>query len=167
MKKEFKGFTLIEVLLYLAMLAVFVVVISPFWQGLLDITEKGKAMNTVNTEGQFIMTKVLQRIRESDSITSPIAGNSSSTLNLTYTNVNLNPTIFDLSSGSLMLSEGPNPFSSLNSPDVIISEVVFSNNSGLDSKGLVRVQFNVSFKNPDGRSNLNYSQTFYGSASIR
>ena len=167
MKTKFKGFTLIEVLLYVAMLAVFVVVISTFWQGLLDVTEKGKAMNTVNTEGQFIMTKILQRIRESNSITSPLPGNSSPTINLVYSNVNLNPTIFDLSSGNLRVSEGPSTFANLNSPDVIISDVVFSNSSGPDSLGSIRVEFEVSYKNPDGRSNLNYSQTFYGSASIR
>ncbi len=167
MKKEFKGFTLIEVLLYLAMLSVFIVVISSFWQGLMDITEKGKAMNTVNTEGQFIMTKILQGIRESESINAPIAGNSALTLNVTFLDVSKNPTIIEFNSGNLRLSEGITPFASLNSGEVVVSNVSFTNNTGLNSKGLVRVQFTVNYKNPDGRSNLNYSQTFYGSASLK
>lgn len=167
MKKNIKGFTLIEVLLYLAMLSVFIVVIASFWQGLMDVTQKGKAMNTVNTEGQFMMTKILQKIRESESITSPLAGNSASSLNLANQNLVLNPTIMEFNNGSIRISEGVTPFASLNSGEVVVSNVSFTNNTATNSKGLIRVQFTVNYKNPDGRSNLNYSQTFYGAASLR
>lgn len=166
-KRNRKGFTLIEVIFYISMLSVFILIISTFWQGLIDVQEKSRAMNAVHSESQFIMSKILQVIRDSNEITSPTYGLSSSSISLERKDINDNPTTIELNGNNIRISEGSIPFSNLNSSRVSISNLQFSNNAKSDSSGLINIQFTISYVNPENRSNLNYSQVFYGSASIK
>jgi len=166
-KKTFRAFSLIEVMFYIAMLSVFILVISTFWGTLIEVQERGKAMNAVDSEAQFIMTKITQVIRNANNIASPTAGNSASALTLAHTETAKNPTVINLNSSYIRLSEGVTPFVNLNSNVVNITSLTFSNLSRSSSAGVIKIQLTLSYVNPDGVSNLNYSQTYYATASLR
>lgn len=165
--EQFKAFSLVEVLFYVAMLSVFILVLSTFWGTLQDVQLKGKAMNTVSTEAAFMLNRITQSIRNASSISSPAAGGSASGLTLTSSTPALNPTIFDLNNGNVRISSGANPYTNLNSPWVTVTNLTFSNLTGANAKGVIRIQMTVSYKNSDNTANQNYVQTFYATAAIK
>ena len=165
--KQYDGFSLIEVLFYVSMLSVFILVLSTFWGTLQDVQLKGRAMNTVSTEAAFMLNRITQAIRNASSISSPVAANSASSLTLASSTPASNPTIFDLNNGNVRISSGSSPYTNLNSPWVTITNLTFSNLTGANAKGVVRIQMTVSYKNLDNTANQNYVQTFYATAAIK
>jgi hypothetical protein len=142
-------------------------VLSTFWGSLTEVEQKGKAMNAVSSEGAFIMNRITQIIRNADSIVSPGPANSATSLTLMYEDSGLDPSVFDLNSGNIRLSQGATPFANLNSSQVSITTLTFTNLTGPNAKGVIRVQLGLSFNNPDGRATYNHSQTFYATATIK
>lgn len=162
-----KAFTLVEVLLYMALTSIIVLVIASMWVTITETRDRSEAMSIVNAEGQYIVSTINQIIRDSNSITSPTATNSGSSLTLAMTSAPINPTVINLSSGNITLTEGANPPVNLNSNRVTVSSLIFRNLTRLNSAGIVRIEITLNYINGTGKQSLNYSQTFYGSASIR
>jgi type II secretory pathway pseudopilin PulG len=165
--KQYNGFSLIEVLFYVSMLSVFILVLSTFWGTLQDVQLKGRAMNTVSTEAAFMLNKITQSIRNASSITAPLPGSSANSLTLASTTPTENPTIFDLNNGNVRISSGASPYTNLNSPWVTVTNLTFTNLTGANAKGVIRIQMTVSYKNTDATANQNYVQAFYATAAIK
>lgn len=138
-----KGFTLIELLLYIALSAMVLLVTSMFLISVLEGRVKNQTIATVDQEGNRAMTIITQTIRNSSSINSPTIGTDSATLSLNTGIVGKDPTIFDLSSGAIRMTEGANTPVNLTSNLVIISNLNFRNLSRPSTPGNIDVTFNV------------------------
>lgn len=162
-----KGFTLLELLLYIATSAAILLVISGFLSVLLRARIKNQTVADVEAQGQAAMQLMTQTIRNSATINSPAQGISAAFVSLnTYTTVN-NPTIFDLSGGVLRIKEGAATTIPLTNSRVVVSGLSFQNLSRTSSPGTVRVQFTLTHVNLGGRNEYTYAKTFTGSASLR
>lgn len=169
------GFTLIELVLYLGILAGLMLTIATFTGLMTGVRIRYQAAREVEREGLAAMHFMTQLIRNSQTTSGwpPTPPNSaeSSSLRLDYgstkvfelgANPGLEQPTVGLENGVIVLSDtavAPKP---LTSNSVVASQLIFRQKSGS-----VRIEFILSVLNPSGRADQNYSQTFYGSANFR
>lgn len=169
MHQKFKssGFTLIELLLYVGVATLLLLAISIFLSALLQSRLKNQTIAEVEQQGLQVMQIITQTLRNADAINSPAPGVGASSLSVnTYVAPN-NPTIFDLASGAIRVTEGAGSAVPLTNSRVIASQLNFQNLSRASTPGTVRVQFTLTHANPEGRNEYNFSKTFIGSATLR
>lgn len=162
-----KAFTLVEVLLYIALSSVILAVLVAFIGLILQTRARSQTIAEVHQQGDVIMQSILQTVRNAEGINSPTPGNTANTLSVDAVVASIDPIVYALSGTDLTVTEDINPAQTLNSNRVEISNLTFSNLSRAGTPGIVRIQFTVSYVNPDGRYEQDYSQIFYGTAAIR
>ncbi|MEI7578693.1 MAG: hypothetical protein WCJ58_01485 [bacterium] len=165
--KNFKAFSLIEVLLNLGIVALFMVAITLYFNLLLNANMKNKAISEVNQEGMQIILILNQAMRDANAVSIPGAALTLPNAQLASTVVGLNPTIINLSGTNLQIKEGPSAYVILNSNRVQVSALSFTNVGITNSKGSIKYQFTLTYVNPDNKSQLRYQKTFYDSATLR
>ncbi len=159
-KNNKSGFTLIELLLYVSMAAILLSVIVSFLIMSLQARVKNQTIAEVDGQGIQAMQVIRQAIANADTIDSPSAGLSSTSLSLDSA-----ATIFDLSAGQLRIDEGGGPIE-LTSSNVVVSGLTFENLSKTDTPGIIRIEFNVAYDSQSDRSEYSYDKTFYTSVSL-
>ncbi|MGF7228746.1 MAG: PulJ/GspJ family protein [Candidatus Saccharibacteria bacterium] len=91
------GYTLIELLLYVAILGGLLTSITYFFGMVADARVKNQTISEVNDQGTAVMDYMTQTIHNATSITTPATGASGSSLSLVVPTGSLSPTIFDAS----------------------------------------------------------------------
>lgn len=167
-RRSTKGFTLVEMILYVSLCSIMLLVISTMLSYLLSSRVKSQAITEVNQQGFQIMYSITQTIRNGRSIQVPSLGTSSSTLSLTVANTLLNPTVFSVSSSTFFIQEGGKAPIALTNSRVKASSLVFQNiSSSSSSEKVLRVSFVLDAVNPEGRGEYSFTKTFSGSATLR
>lgn len=166
MAKVNDGFTLVEVLLYLAILGIVVSVLMAFLYAMLAAKERNHTVMEVEYQGAQVMQLVSQTIRDADAVTTPTPGNSTANLVLDMSVVADDPTEFELSGNQLIVTEGVFGLPiDLTSTQVIVTNLQFTNLARAGTPDVIKVEFTVSFVNPDGRHEYDYTRNFYSSSS--
>ncbi len=160
---KLKGFTLIEIVLYIGLASLVFLSISSLFSTLLQSNLKSRAISEVESNAVQIIQQITQTVRNATGINSPGTGSSAPALSVSVPTGSLSPTVFDLSAGTIRMQEGVNPISNLSSNVVTVSALSFKNLSG----NSVQFSFIISRNNPEGRAELNYTQTYNGAATIR
>lgn len=160
---KLKGFTLIEIVLYIGLASLVFLSISSLFSTLLQSNLKSRAISEVESNAVQIIQQITQTVRNAIGINSPGTGSSAPALSVSVPTGSLSPTVFDLSAGTIRMQEGVNPISNLSSNVVTVSALSFKNLSG----NSVQFSFIISRNNPEGRAELNYTQTYNGAATIR
>lgn len=143
------SFTLIESLIYLALFALVIggILISTYQT--IEGTERTNSNIVVQEEANFLLRKIDWALTNISSISNPSAGNTSSVLSVTKTDLPLsdNPLTFDTNSSSLRLTRGsfaPTPLSSVN---VSITNVVFEHIASTGTKpAAIKASFKINDK---------------------
>lgn len=161
------GFTLVEMLLYVAVLGTLVFGLSALFADSVDLRVKNKSISEVNDQGTFAMDYISQTIRNATAITSPAAGGTGSSLTLTVPTGALSPTVFNLSGTTLRVTEGVGSPVNLTGSGVQISALTVKNLTRSGTLGVVQVSFTVTSTNGTGRNPFDYSKTFVTSMAIR
>ncbi len=91
------GYTLVELLLYIAIVGSLLTAIVFFLGTTVESRLKNETISEVNDQGASIMDTLTQTIRNATSITSPASGASLPALTLVVPTGTLSPTVFDLS----------------------------------------------------------------------
>ena len=171
MKKMFhnqKGFTLIEMVLYVSVCSIILLSLSTFLTFLLGARVRSQAITEVNQQGFQVMYQLTQTIRNGRSIQVPSIGTSSSTLSITTANPILNPTIFTVSSSTFTIKEGSTASIPLTNSRVRVSNLTFDNVSSLSSTDrVIRISFIIDYVNTSNKTEYSYTKTFTGSATLR
>lgn len=167
MKREIRAFTMVEVLLYVSLVSIMLVVLSTFFGAIVQSRQRAQVIADVNEQGVQIMQILTQTIRNSTAITAPAVGVSASAATFTVTTAGLSPTVFDLNTGVIRMAEGAGTAIPLTSNRVTATSLTFTNLTRTGTKGTVRIQFTLSHVNPSNRREFNYSETFYGAATIK
>ncbi len=163
-----KGFTLVELVLYVSICSILLLTISSFLTFLLGARVRSQAITEVNQQGFQVMSLITQTIRNGRSIQVPNIGTSSSTLSITTGNALLNPTIFNLSSTTMQIKEGSKIAFPLTNSRVQISSLTFENiSSGSSTEKIIRVSYTIDYINQGGRSEYSFTKSFNGSATLR
>ena len=161
------GFTLIELLLYVVVASSVLFLSTFFISTLLESRVKNQTIAEVEQQGFHIMQIITSTIQNAEDITSPSAGNTSTSLTLDVIETSDDPTVFDLDGGILRITEGSNDPIDLTNTNVTVSNLSFENNSRSDTPGVVNVSFTVERVNATGRYEYDFVKTFYAGASLR
>ncbi len=162
-----KGFTLLEFLLYIGIVGIILTVSGAIGLNVLFGKAKLMSIEEVSQNARFAMEDMALKIRNSEAINSPATSTSASTLSLQMADSTKNPTVFDVSSGIVQITEGTGSAVDLTSSEVTVTTLQFSNISYSNTPGTVRVQMTIKRVNPENRQEYNFEKTFYTTATIR
>jgi len=163
--KNKKGFTLVELLLYIAIVGVLVGSVGATFLLYSNGKTKAKVIADVEYSGNYTSRLIEQTIRDASSIVSPATSTASGTMSLAMASSTLNPTVFKVISNRLYITEGVGSAIPLTPALYTISSSTFINSSKPNSSGSVSYSFTMG--NISNNNNFSYQQTFYGSATIR
>jgi type II secretory pathway component PulJ len=161
------GFSLVEMIIYIGIVSIILVAMSTFLITLLKLRIQNQAMAEVEGQGVQIMQTITQSIRNSSTINSPTQGTSANSTSLEVSTVENDPTLFELDNGIVKITEGVANSVALHNSLVNASSLTFQNLSRDNTSGIISIQFVLSYDNPANKGEYEYSQTFYGSASLR
>lgn len=162
------GFTLIELLLYVSLAAIMLGVLAGFYQTMLLAREKQQVITEVEQQGAFVLQHITQTIRNAEDITSPSSGSTGSSLVLDVVASGNDPTTYDVGGGAVRVCEGGGCTARVLTSGVVeVTNFVISNLSRVDTPGVVKVAFTLTYVSDSALSVYDYSQDFYATASLR
>lgn len=165
-EKRQAGYTLIELLLYVAIVGMLLASITLFFGIVADARVKNQTVSEVNDQAVSAMDYMTQTIRNASSITSPSVGTSGASLTLVVPTGSLSPTVFNLNGTTLQVKEGAASAVALTSSDVHITSLVFKNLTKTSTNGIVQISFTMIRANPNGRNEYDFQKTFTTSAEV-
>jgi type II secretory pathway pseudopilin PulG len=160
------GYTLLELLLYIAIVGALLTSVTFFFGVTLDARVKNQTIVEVNEQGTALIDSITQTIRNSTSITAPTIGTSGASLTLVVPTGALSPTVFSLSSGIVQIKEGAGALTPLNSNKVQVSSLTFKNLSRASTPGSVQISFVMTRLNPNNKNEYDYQKTFTSTAEL-
>lgn len=165
--KENKGFTLVELLVYVGILAIVITSVVSIMFFVISSREKAKTINEVESQGALVMQFITQTIRNAESVNSPDVGINDSTISLSVSDTQDNPTIFDINNGVIRVKKGTADEVDLTSSRVTASNLDFYNVSRTDTENIIKIEFQLDYNSQGSAFQFEYSKIFYGSASLR
>ena len=120
-----KGFTLIEVLIYVALISI---IIGGSLTVVYQILETNSGVYNkiiIEQEANFLLQKIRWTMTGVSTINSPGVGATSSSLSVNKINFSENPVIVDLSSSTARMKRGSGQPAVLNSQNVVVENLVF------------------------------------------
>ncbi len=100
-KQHQHGYTLIELLLYVAIIGTLLTTVTYFFGTVVDARVKNQTIIEVNDQGAALMDYLTQTVRNATSITAPATGLSASSLTLVVPTGSLSPTVVSGSGATL------------------------------------------------------------------
>ena len=162
-----KGFTLIELILYIAIVGIFISGAILFPWDIIYGRVKSNAQQQVSQNLRLAGKRMIYEIRNASDVNSI----SASSLSLALTDPARNPTIFDVSAGRLRIgygSSGPCPTTApcdLTGNNVTVTNLIFTDlSSGTDSKN---IQFTMTIDSNADRKEWQMNETYTGSVELR
>lgn len=162
-----KGFTLVELLLYTAISASLLLMLSLFFHTALETRVKQQAIAEVEEQGTAAMQQLLQDARNAESIISPATSTSAGSLTLNMPGTAINTVVYDSAGGALRIMRGTTSTMALTNTRVSVSDVIFTNLSGFGTRGTLRAAFTLAYAASTTRAEYMYSRRFIGSATMR
>ena len=133
-----KGFTLVEMLLYLALFAGFLLVLTDIFVASLDVELESTAASSVANDGQYILTRLMYDAGQAQDITQPLSlGQQTSTLILVLGGQSYT---YAVSNGTLALTNNVGT-STLNNYGTTVSGFTAKKIGNVGGKPTVQVQF--------------------------
>lgn len=161
------GYTLIELLLYVAMIGILLSAVAYFFGAAAEARVKNQTVTEVDNQGTYAMDYITQTVRNATSVTSPTIGTSGSSLTVVVPTASLSPTVFNLSSTTLQVKKGTAAAIALTSDDVQVTSFTVKNLSRSGTTGIVQISLTLNRVNPSGRAEYDYSRTFTTSVGVR
>lgn len=162
-----RGFTLIEILLYVSLASVILLTVSAFLGILLQSRVKNQVVAEVEQQAQHVIQTIGPAIRNAEDITSPLVGGSATSLTLDIYDAADDPTVFDLSGGVIRITEGAGSVVDLTTSRVNVSSLTFTNITKDDTPGTVRIEFTISYNSSSSRQEFSYSKDYYATYNLR
>lgn len=164
-----KGFSLVELIIYIAFVSIVSTVYVSYAVDILTSVQKAHVQRDVQQNARFAMERMMQEIRAAEGINvgGSTFGSHPGVLSLATSTPATNPTIFDVSGGVLRMTQGASAPVSLTADTFIVSNLVFTNLSINNRTTNVRVSLTVEHPNPDDVEIFNASSVVQGAASAR
>jgi type II secretory pathway pseudopilin PulG len=123
-----RGFTIIETILYVAILIMIMGTMLGFLVNMVRRESKVTMVMEVNQNARFAIEKINSVIRNSKDATVPAdGGGSGPTLSLTMPSASLSPTVFAVTNGVLTMQQGAGAAVPLTSSSVKVASLSFTN----------------------------------------
>ena len=139
-RKNEKGLTLIETVIYMGLLSILLVVLTDMLVSILDLRLETQAVSAVDQDGKFIIQRLNYDVSRSDSITTPAnPGDTSSTLVL---DIDGESYTYSISGNQLDLTNNSGT-QSLSGSESIISDLEFRKLGPAAKRTVVQTEFTV------------------------
>lgn len=162
-----RGFTLIEILLYMALSTILVVLMGGIGANVFSGFVKVKAAEELRYNTQFVTEKIRSLASQAESISAPVPGESSSILALRVSDISKDPTIIDVTDGRVTVTEGGGEPQFISGSGVDVSAVDFSNVTQDEGVGSLRVIMQMGLRNPEDRTVYFASSTIYTTINLQ
>lgn len=117
-----RGFTLLELLIYIAIISVVLIVATKLSSQVLAVKAKSTALSEVNRNARFVMDRIVTEVGEADAIAAgTVFGTNPGRLELTVTDLGNSPTVFAVTDGTLTVQLGSGPALPLTSSQVTVT----------------------------------------------
>jgi prepilin-type N-terminal cleavage/methylation domain-containing protein len=154
-----QGFTLIELVVYIAIVSGILVLITGFLWNVIFGNIKESSYREVQQNARFALMRMAQEIRKATNINSPLPGGSDTSISLTMADATLDPTVFDISQGRLRITQGTSSPQEITTDSTIVKNIQFTNLSYPGTAGTVRIEIEIA---NSGLSNLPEYQASIG-----
>lgn len=124
------GFTLIELILYIALIVTILSAIVPFVWNTIQTGVKSAVQQEVNSNARYISERIKYEVRNATGVNSVTA----TSISLSTSVVATNPTVIDLSGGNIRIKQGTGTTVNLNSANTVINSLTFTNFTSADNK---------------------------------
>jgi prepilin-type N-terminal cleavage/methylation domain-containing protein len=124
-----KGFTLIELILYISILTIILSALVPFAWNSIGTGVKSSVQQEVNSNARYASERIKYEIRKASGISSVLPNS----IHLT----NFSPdtfTLIYLSDGNIMINKNGSSVANLNSTNTVINSLTFTNYTSPDTK---------------------------------
>lgn len=156
------GTTIVELTLYMGLLSIFIVILFNLFTAILSTQTRSTAVSLVQTNGNFLLTKLTRDINQTDNIILPLAiGASSTSMILTVGTTNATYALFN---GRLVLTDISGNYN-LNDSDTTVSDFVITKLGNSGGKPGLQISFTIT-SNVVDNSNIK-SKTFQTFSAIR
>lgn len=138
-----KGFTIIELLLYMGIFTILLTVTLQMFGSIFDIQLESQATSSVEVDGKFILSRFSYDLSRAQSISVPLSpGNSDPTLSIIISGQTFT---YSLNSGNLLLQNGgTGTIDQLNSVETSVSDVSFLRLvGGSGGKDVIQMSFTL------------------------
>ena len=155
MKQNNTGFTLLELIIYMALVAMMMSYLTPLAWNMILGSKKVVTQQELSTQARFVAERIKQEIRNASGITTV----SASSITLTSTVSAKNPTVIDISSGKIRVKWGTSPAINLNSNDTTVPSLTFTNYSTTANTTSKHIGFSFTLNTNYGSQRKDYFQT--------
>lgn len=160
-----RGFTLIELILYIAIVGTILLSAVGFLSVILESRIQSQITAEVEQQGSFAVTTLADAIRNADGISTPAAGESDDTLEITAGGTN-SVVSFSVENGTLMENEGGNKIALTNNR-VSVSNFAIQNLAASGTPSAAHINLDVTYRNETGRSIFDFVKNFQSGATSR
>ncbi len=138
--KSKKGFTLVELLIYIGLLTILMAILTRIFTGIIDVQLSSEATGAVEEDGRYIYSRLTYDVGRATGVVTPaVPGDQSNSLTLLIDGV---ANTYSISSNNLMLANGQGA-DQLNSEGTTISNVSFERLGNVGGKDSVQVKYTI------------------------
>lgn len=153
-----KGFTLVELLMYMGLLSILIGILSTIFVSIIDVQLDSRATSNVDQDGRYILARLAHEVQSSSSILAPTIGSPSGTLQLRINSIDYT---YSLSNGNLQIASA-SATNNLNSSNTSISQVTFLRVGDGDNDDTIRLNFTVTSTTQSANNETRSYQTTLG-----
>ena len=165
-KKLQKGFTLIETIIYVAIIGAVVGSFVMFSLSISEIINKNNVVNEVQANMRVAIDLITQKIRLAQDVITPTEGNSSGSIELDMPDPDPN-LILIVNNNVLELTEVGLDTYRVTSDEVKVINLNFVNLAGAGERDSILIDLTIEYNNPSGDREFDYSQTLETAAGLR
>lgn len=162
-----QGFSLLELLIYIAILSGLMLVVSDSFISLSKARGQAEARNEVNASIRFATERIRQDLKGASAVTTPVLGTPSTTLTATVAGVSI---VYDTLAGQLRRKEGAASPVAVSGTNVFVNVTTFTRlenyNAPLNAT-TTAIQVAMTFSYNASSTDWKYSDTLRTTVSLR
>ena len=156
MKNYKKGYTLIELLIFMGMFSILLVVMTNIFSQIMDVRRESESVSSVEQDGNYILNRFIYDISRASGINIPNAvGVTNTVLDLTIDSTNY---VYGLNNENLQLTANSQTYQ-LNGTNTTISNLSFKRIGNDDNKDTIQLNYTVTSPGPSGPETKDYQTT--------
>jgi type II secretory pathway pseudopilin PulG len=143
MKKLMKGFTMVELLIYMGLLSILIGILSTIFVSIINTQLESSATSSVEQDGRYILARLIYDTQSAQQIVAPtIPGSPSATLQIRVNSIDYT---YSLNNGNLQIASS-SATNVLNSANTSVSGLSFQRLGNGDNNDTIRLNFTVTSK---------------------
>lgn len=164
-----RGFTMIEFIVYFFILGIVMTAVTSFTLDIMETRARVRLAAEVEQNMRLSTQRIMRAIRTAKrlNVGSSTFGDANGVLSLEMEGASVNPTVFDLASGTLRMTEGVGASVPLTTTDVVVEKFWVERDNLPHGTKAVSIQLKVKSLNPAGGKPFEYVSSTSSTAVLR